>query len=310
MEKMKQMSKIEVVKCLQENVPAQLRALPQWVLWKYEGREGEKPKKPPFTIDGERASIINPETWSTFPKAVQAYTQREGYEGLGVILTGGITVIDLDNCLDTTGQLTPEAQYITQTARSYTEISPSGKGLHIFLIGSIPGTARRRESVEMYDTARYITVTGYQLSNTPPEIRTDQEIINQIHNRFIQPPNATRSPRTDFYTPLPISDQQVIEKALRAKNGMKFQQLWGGERTSYQSASEAHIATAAMLAYWTNGDPAQMDRLFRQSGQFDEETAKKWDERHRSDGKTYGQLTIEKALATRQAYARSPKQNY
>jgi len=92
------MAKIETVKRLQENVPAQLRALPQWVLWRYEDVGEKKPKKPPFTIDGQRASIINPETWTTFPKALQAYTQREGYEGLGVILTGGLTVIDLDNC--------------------------------------------------------------------------------------------------------------------------------------------------------------------------------------------------------------------
>lgn len=303
--------KIEMIQQLEENVPAQLQELPHWVLWKYEGQEGTKPKKPPFTTDGRRASIINPETWTTFPQAIRAYTQWGGYEGLGLILTEGLTVIDLDNCLDTNGNPDQQAQYILQTSDSYTEKSPSEKGLHVFLLGSVPGTARRRGNVEMYDIARYITVTGQRFLGTPPEIREDQEIINQIHTRFIRPPDSTTGPRTAVYQPQRLSDEQVVEKASKAKNGAKFDMLWSGSRTGYESASEAHIATAAMLCYWTNGDPAQMDRLFRQSGQFDEETARKWDHRHSTNGKTYGQITIDKALLTRQSFPqRNPKRNY
>jgi putative DNA primase/helicase len=298
----------ERVTQLKETIPTQLQKLPQWVLWKYEGPEGTKRKKPPFTTDGRRASVSNPKSWTTFTEAIRTYTQWGGYEGLGLMLTKDLTVIDLDNCLDRDGKPNQQAQQIIQSAGSYTEISPSGKGLHVFLLGNVPGTARRRGAVEMYDSSRYITITGQRFLDTPTEIRADQGIINQIHTKFIRPPDVTRSPRTDFSPPLPVTDQQVIEKALRAKNGAKFQQLWEGNRTSYQSASEAHIATAAMLAYWTNGDPNQMDRLFRQSGQFDEETAKKWDERHRADGKTYGQLTIDKAVDTRRTFTkRSPK---
>jgi primase-polymerase (primpol)-like protein len=152
----------------------------------------------------------------------------------------------------------------------------------------------------MYDSARYITITGNRFPNTPTDIREDQRIINQIHTQFISPPEVTRSHRIVTYPPQYISDHQVIEKALRAKNGDKFQRLWRGDKSGYQSPSEAHFAIIAMLAYWTNGDVTQVDRLFRQSGQFDEETARKWDTRHQSNGKTYGQATIEKALATRQ----------
>jgi putative DNA primase/helicase len=289
---------------LEENVPNQLKAEPNWVLWGYEGKPGEKPKKPPFTIDGRRASVSNPETWTTFPQALSAYTQHERYEGLGFMLTGGLTVVDLDHCLDRNGQLTPQAQWIVQAANSYSEISPSGEGLHIFLIGEVPGTARRRENKEMYDEARYITVTGIRLPNTPVQIRESQDAINRIHRQFIQPPDVTKSPARPLYSSSYRSDHQVLEKALRAKNGAKFSQLWEGDRNGYQSASEAHIATVAMLAYWTNGDPVQMDRLFRRSGQFDEATAQKWDKRHSASGKTYGQITIEKALATKQNYTR------
>ncbi len=147
MERERHAPSTEIGTQLEENVPAQLQELSQWVLWKYEGEEGAKPKKPPFTTDGKWASVNKPETWTTFTEALQVYTQSEKYEGLGLMLTRGLTVIDLDNCLDSTGQLIPEAQEIVQGTSSYTEISPSGKGLHIFLLGSLPESARRRGNI-------------------------------------------------------------------------------------------------------------------------------------------------------------------
>src|SRR5262245_41987485 len=138
MERDHQTPKTEIARQLEENVPVQLQELPQWVLWKYEGEEGTKPKKPPFTTDGQRASVINSDTWTTFTEAIEAYTQWGAYEGIGLMLTGGLTVIDLDHCLDSTGQLIPPAKQIVTASNSYTETSPSGQGLHIFLLGSVP----------------------------------------------------------------------------------------------------------------------------------------------------------------------------
>src|SRR5207302_1938532 len=146
----------------------------------------------------------------------------------GLMLTKDLTVIDLDNCL-ADGQPTPQAQHIVRTANSYTEISPSGKGLHIFLTGSVPGTGRRRGSIEMYDTARYITVTGQRFPNTPAENRASQEILNQIHTRFIRPPDTPKSPARVIYQPQPLTNREIIDKALRAGNRDKFSRLWAGD---------------------------------------------------------------------------------
>jgi len=302
----------EAIKQLEENVPDQLKSLPQWVLWRYEGQPGEKPKKQQFTTDGRLASVSNPETWTTFTHALRMYTQSRGYEGLGLMLTKDLTVIDLDNCLDTNGQPTPQAQQIVRATSSYTEISPSQKGLHIFLLGSVPGTSRRRENVEMYDTDRYITITGRRLPGTPDQIRENQEIIDRIHHQFISPPEVTRSPARAFYQPQALTHREIIDKALGAKNGAKFSRLWSGDTTLYTSPSEAHLGLFAMLLYWTNGDVKTAEELFKESGQFDKETEKKWNDRHSADGKTYGQMTMEKAQDTRKNYTqkRSPKRNY
>ena len=76
-------------------------------------------------------------------------------------------------------------------------------------------------------------------------------------------------------------------------NGEKFQDLWEGRWQQYRwfpSQSEADMALCSMLAYWTDSDADQIDRLFRQSALY----RPKWDEPRGAT--TYGQLTIQKAL--------------
>jgi hypothetical protein len=71
-----------------------------------------------------------------------------------------------------------------------------------------------------------------------------------------------------------------------------FEKLWAGDTSDYASRSEADLALCSRLVFWTGGDPARVDKLFKQSGLY----RPKWDERHFGDGRTYGQATIEKAL--------------
>lgn len=85
---------------------------------------------------------------------------------------------------------------------------------------------------------------------------------------------------------------EIIKRALAAKNGEKFRTLWQGEAGDYKSASEADQALCSLLAFWCSRDAEKMDALFRQSGLM----RAKWDERHYSDGRTYGQACIAKAI--------------
>jgi len=85
----------------------------------------------------------------------------------------------------------------------------------------------------------------------------------------------------------------LIEKARNASNGEKFERLWNGNTVGYDSQSEADMALCCLLAFWTGGDQTQMEHLFRQSGLLRE----KWDEVHYADGSTYGEKTIERAIA-------------
>jgi primase-polymerase (primpol)-like protein len=52
------------------------------------------------------------------------------------------------------------------------------------------------------------------------------------------------------------------------------------------------MALCCLLAFWTGGDTSRIDSLFRDSGLMRE----KWDEQHYSDGSTYGEVTVERAV--------------
>ena len=309
------MGNTELINCklaerIEHNAPELLKSLPQWVMWKYQHIPGKpKPKKPPFQTTGRAAAANDPRTWCSYRQAKATLETADGFQGIGFMLDSGIVVIDLDNCLEKTEgglRVTKTARRVFELAHSYTEISPSGKGLHIFLRGKMPEVngqqqdGMKSDKGEMYEARRYITVTGERVGQAQ-EIREDQEAINQIYELLKsptrEPPQATPAIRS--YRP-PRADAEVISKARRAGNGAKFTRLYCGDITGYPSKSEAHLALVSMLVYWTNGDKGQIERIFKSSDMYllDEETRLKWDAPHRADGSTYGEMTLEKALRT------------
>lgn len=107
--------------------------------------------------------------WSAFDEALKTWEQHANHwSGVGFVFSATDTFfgIDLDLCLGTRGNLKPWAQPIMERfSDTYAEISPSGRGIKIWAKGKLPGggTAFPLEDgrVEIYDQARYFTVTGY-----------------------------------------------------------------------------------------------------------------------------------------------------
>lgn len=148
-----------------EKIPLELKQLPHWVGWKYMQRPGEdhKRKVPINAMDGQPAKSNDPTTWCDFDTACLG-KERFGLDGIGFMFSGdGIFGIDIDHCYDPeTQELDPAAAEIIETVQSYTELSPSGTGIHILCKGVLPEGRKRRGAVEMYSTLRYFTVTGNQ----------------------------------------------------------------------------------------------------------------------------------------------------
>ena len=113
------------------NIPADLKTFPNWIMWRRIERKG-KTAKAPYTVNGTFAGVNNPNTWTTFEKAVEAF-QSGKYDGIGFVFTDTPYVgIDIDKCV-VDGELTPIAKDVIKRLNSYTEFSPSGNGLHIIV---------------------------------------------------------------------------------------------------------------------------------------------------------------------------------
>ena len=145
-----------------ERVPQELKELPQWVCWRLADdpdKPERKKKRPIGPRAGGPARSNDPATWTSYDDALDG-RERFRADGIGIMFANGIFGIDLDHCIDREGQLLPFAREIVETVQSYTELSPSGTGLHILCAGRLPEGRRRKGSVEMYSEGRFFTVTG------------------------------------------------------------------------------------------------------------------------------------------------------
>ncbi len=288
-----------------ENIPAELKSRARWLLWRLENRAG-KSTKTPYQADGRPAKVNDPATWTTFDTALTVY-RAGGFSGLGFALSDDddLLGVDLDKCLNPdTGELEPEAAAIVAMLPTYCEVSPSGRGLRLFGFGKLPQGGRRKGKVEMYSEGRYLTVTGNRFNGHAALAEITPELA-AVHARIFGPPAPPPSPPVDAKTapadPLDMDDAALLDKARRARNGSAFAALWAGDASAHGGdESAADLALCNALAFWTGSDPARIDRLFRQSGLM----RPKWDKVHHSDGRTYGQATIEKALdGNRETYS-------
>ncbi|WP_336135364.1 hypothetical protein [Natronomonas amylolytica] len=174
-------------------------------------------------------------------------------------------------------------------------VSPSGTGYHVLVAGSLPASRNRKGELELYESARFFTVTADPVDGTPAEIK---DALATVYDEYLAPnepenAGADGGPQTERGT-RSLDDEALLQKAKNAANGEKFEALYRGTTSGYESQSEADMALCSLLAFWTGGDARQMDRLFRQSGLMRE----KWDEQHFADGSTYGEKTIERAIAS------------
>lgn len=156
-------------------VPAlqELKTKRQWVAWRFKERNGRTTKPPVNPHTGGGASHSDPATWGTYDQAA-THAASHGLPGVGFVLSEGddFTGIDLDKCIRPDGSLEPWAEYVTMLAETYTEVSPSGRGLRLISRGKVDQTVKCDPAhVEIYRGLRYLTITGRQHPCSPGEIR-------------------------------------------------------------------------------------------------------------------------------------------
>lgn len=290
---------IETIKTVFEELAGRTR----WATYKkvLDKETGRYNKIPISAITGKGAKSNDPRTWCRLDKALSYLAIRKDLSGLVLALTSydNLLGIDIDHCIDDNGKISDTAAEIIVLADSYTEVSPSGHGIRIILRGGLPQGSRKNTAsgVEMYDSNRFLTITGNHLPNAPRSINTRSEQVIAIHKRFVEKESyyntdaAVRTPKNP--RTFELEDEELIELASYAANGETFEYLLAGDwESSYPSQSEADAAFCCNLAWWSGWNPKQMDRIFRTSGLYRD----KWNSVRYSDGRTYGQALIQWAI--------------
>lgn len=289
---------------LEKNIPHGMKDLKQWCVFRAEPDEkGHYAKRilNPFT--GRWAACDNPRSWATYEIAVK---QAEKYNNDGVafciVKENGITCIDLDDSIGKDGKQTEVAkEFLNEFGETYAERSLSGKGIHIFLKGSLHENAGKKNQatgIEMYDTGRFICMTGDSL-NGKKIIANYQDKLTEKNEKYM---GAPRTPLTVERIAPSLNDKQLIDKICSSKQSAKFKDLYAGgcpfkKSDGSPDYSSADFSMCLVLAFWTR-DPSQIDRIFRSSGLYGKprpgEKGIKWDKPMCTG--TYGSFTIDNAL--------------
>ncbi len=250
-------------------LPDEMKYVPQWCV--------AAPDKSPYTISGHRASVTDPDDWTDWHSASEIAARWGEGAGIGFVLDESdvFTCIDLDVKDNTPPEALERYWRIVQAFDSYTELSRSGKGLHIWIRGKV-GMGCRRDGVEVYSQQRFIICTGNIVLNKPVEAR--QELLDLLVSEI-------RSAAQANYMELveqdeTETDEDIWNRAAEAANGDKFRALFNatscigaGEKKTdgtyvdlgYPSQSEADLSLLSMLCFYSKSNE-QVRRLFRMSG--------------------------------------------
>jgi len=282
-----------------DNIPKELQEYPRWLVWKAEPdrKDSSKLNKVPKNLQGKAlGSWQEVSNLFTFEDVKNAYDSGN-FAGIGFSPKGTpFQIVDLDN--------NSGIEHISKELKSlsdagYAEISPSNKGLHVFMQGNVPDMLGRKkttetgEQIEFFSNSGWVTVTGNRYNDKNPE--PNQQAIDHIIKKygFEKKEKAIQLQQTQS-EPTNLAEHEIMQIMSNSKSGSRIAALMRGDTSEHNDdPSSSDMALANHLAFWTQKDANMMDSIFRNSGLYRD----KWDKVHSANGQTYGQMTIEQAIS-------------
>jgi hypothetical protein len=240
-------------------IPQTLRSRPQWGRWRVEHET-----KVPYHATAEwRASSSDPKTWSAYADALAHLGRRDAGLAWFFADDDGLTGVDLDKCI-IEGVISPAAKAILAQLNSYSEISPSGTGIKVWVKGKLPAALKKSDPepgilrIEIYSRGRFFAVTGQRLDEYPAEPQEAQEALDMLARKYGKPepvasPQAIEGTRTDNADSWARSKlNTAITKVIAAAEGSKHDELLGAARlagglTAHFSVMQIETALEAAL---------------------------------------------------------------
>ena len=170
--------------------PTELKKRDRWIV--------RTPDKFPFSPyeEDDHLGTIDPHDekyQAEYDTALGALEETTRYSGLGFVFNyaDGYTGVDFDNCVNAeTREIRPDIKTIIDKVESYTEISPSGTGVHMivkdwrFPLGPSGEQGGKVGKAEMYSGKRYFTVTGNHVAGTP--LTVESRDLEWLYERVIK----------------------------------------------------------------------------------------------------------------------------
>ena len=240
-------------------IPLEMTHFQSWIVWKYEERDGKLTKMPYSPHTGMRASVTDPSHWATYGEAVATIQASQGhFSGIGFVFSqyDPYTGIDLDNPKGDLGAIERAALVLKTFGNTYSEVSPSGEGIHIIVRGKLPGDGRRRGGIEAYSTGRYFTMTGATYNDAP--ISENDYYLARLWEELGGA--NTPAPGLVVGSAQTKTDEEVYNKACETNE--KFLPLFQGHfQQWYTSQSEADMALVNLLSFYSR-NREQIARMF------------------------------------------------
>ena len=291
-----------IVEVVAENIPASLKAERRWCVWQTFPTVSGKLTKKPMRAGAPKIGLskTTPSQWQDFSTALAAYEKEPKIDGLGFVCGGGFVALDFDECCDEfTRELSEPVSEIVSRLNSYSEFSPSGRGVRVFVRGTLPGKniASKAQGFEVYSEGGYVTVTGFRVPGTPAELAEGGAYLAELYQQGTPAKQAALKPSRQTAQHNELSDSELLTLATASSSGHKITSLLAGNVGSYATASEAELALANYLSFYAGSSgQAQVERLMRASGlmrpKFDESRGEQ----------SYLSLTVSKAFAGRSEF--------
>ena len=201
-------------------------------------------------------SIKNRGNLITFENALESLKNSSKIEGIGFVLgntpKGNFCGLDIDNCIDSNGVISNKAKEIIDFLDTYTEISPSGNGVHCIFFANKQGNKCKKyfdtwcKCIEIYDKDRYFTLTGNVIKSKNIEHRQDE--CNFIYETYLEDflESSKNIPKIkNTY----ISNNKCTNLVFALKNDKVLSSYWHGNRP-LKSESENDFALMGKILFW------------------------------------------------------------
>lgn len=251
-----------------ENIPQELKDNGFWCLWKREEVNGRMTKIPYNPRTQGKAMSNNKETFNKFDYTCKSLENNPQFNGLGLGVFDGIGAIDIDHCFDENGKMSELATDVINSLDSYTEISPSGEGIRIFLKVENGFNYDRdkyyihcaKNGLEIYlagMTNKFLTVTGNYLRGS---FVNSQDKLEAVLEKYMHRPNAVDN--TDFKkTNIIYSNNDLLTIGLEKDS--KLIELYNSTPSGAGgNESETDFALCSKLNYWCDNDENKVYNAF------------------------------------------------